>query len=187
MVVRYKTHIFAVSIIKTNIMKKNTAILDTFKKTIQFNFNGEEFTVDLTEGDLEDSWNSVEMKNGDVFDTNFSWQECFGIHEKPAFSLYPVLPNGDGTWSADWSDDKGIKIVEVIGDYSQYYDDVPLEYNPNALPHKFEVFNGNNELQLKTKKFNLACDTAGSAEYLKKGTGWYVVAIDANGGRKNIG
>ena len=174
---------------KTEIkLKKNTAILDTIKKTIEFNFNGEEFTVDLTEGDLEDNWNCIEMKNGDPFDVNLSWQgDIDDESEKPCFSAYPVYPNNDaeGTWSADWSDDRPIKIVKVIGDKNYYFNDEPQKFI-HLSKHTFEVFNGEGELQLKTKSFNRAVDTAGSAEWLKKGTGWYVEAIDPNGTRLNL-
>lgn len=163
-------------------MKKNTAILNTVTKMINFDFDGEIYEVDLKEGDLEDSWNCITNKKDVMFDVNFSWQDdC-----KPAFEVYPLIDNGDGTWSADHSDETRIKIVEIIGDRNQYYNDEPFTFNP-SLKHTFEVFNGQGELQLKTKKFNLACDTAGSAEYEKKGTGWYVEAIDSNGARKNLG
>jgi hypothetical protein len=168
-------------------MKKNTAILNTITKKINFDFKGEIFEVDLTEGDLEDNWNCIEMKDGRVFDVNLSWQgDDNDESEKPWFSAYPVLPNGDGTWSADWSDNSGgIKIVQVIGDKNYYFNDEPHKFNHDAR-HTFEVFNGEGELQLKTKRFNRACDTAGSAEYEKRGTGWYVEAIDNNGVRLNL-
>lgn len=168
-------------------MKDNTAILNTITKKINFNFRGEIFEVDLREGDLEDSWNSITMANGDVFDVNFSWQgDDNDETEEPCFSAYPVLSNGDGTWSADWSDNSGgMDIVKVIGDKNYYYNDEPQKFNHSAR-HTFEVFNGQGELQLKTKRFNRAVDTAGSAEFEKRGTGWYVEAIDNNGVRLNL-
>jgi hypothetical protein len=182
LVVRYKKHIFALSIIKTNnIMKKNTAILNTITKLITFNYNGEEFTVDLKEGDLEDSWNSIVTKDDVLWDFNFSWE----TGEKPCMSIYS-LEFVDGNYQKDYRNDTSVKIVEIIGDQNQYFNDKPFEFNP-SLKHTFEVFNGEGVLQLKTKKFNLACDTAGSAEYEKKGKGWYVEAIDSNGARKNLG
>ena len=101
-------------------MKKNTAILNTVTKMINFNFNGEIFEVDLKEGDLEDSWNCIETKDKITFDVNFSWQE----DTEPAFSVYPLVDNGDGT---------SIKIVEVIGDKNQYFYDKPFEFNQHVL------------------------------------------------------
>jgi hypothetical protein len=168
-------------------MKKNTAILNTVTKKINFNFEGELYEVDLTEGDLEDSWNCIQNQKGLEFDVNFSWQGADNDEtDRPGFEVYPLVDNGDGTWSADTSDYTIITIIEVIGDKNQYFNDEPHKFIHNCK-HTFEVFNGQGELQLKTKKFNLAVDTAGSAEYLKKGSGWYVEAIDTNGTRKNLG
>lgn len=168
-------------------MKKNTAIFNTITKKINFNFNGEEFEVDLREGDLEDNWNQIEMKNGDVFDVNLSWQgEDDDETERPSFSAYPVYPNNDaeGTWSADWSDNRPIKIVEVIGDKNYYFNDKPHEFN-HMLPTRYEVFDENDVLQLKTKRFNKAVDTATTQKVFHQKE-WYVIAIDSNNARKNL-
>lgn len=165
-------------------MKKNTAILNTVTKMINFNFNGEEFEIDLKEGDLHDSLNSITTKNDVVFDINFSWEDS-KFQPDPAFSVYSLIDNENGSWSTDWEDGTTIKIVEIIGDKNQYFRDTPQEYNPNAIPHKFEVFNGQNELQFKTKKFNKACDECG-IQKLQGNLGWYFMVIDAEGGRKKI-
>lgn len=45
-------------------------------------FNYKEYYLDLTEGDLSDSWQSIE---GSIYDTNFYWQ---GEPEKPSFAVY---------------------------------------------------------------------------------------------------
>ncbi len=161
-------------------MKKNTAILNTITKMINFDFNGEIYEVDLKEGDLEDSWNCISNKNDVMFDVNFSWQDdC-----KPAFSVYPLIYNGDGTWSADHSNDTGIKIVEIIGDRNQYYYDKPYEFN-HKLPTRFEVFNAKDELQLKTKSMNKASDEVVTQRF-KGNLGWYVMAIDSNNAKRNL-
>ena len=73
------------------------------------NFADEEFTVDLTEGDLEDSWNGVTTKTGQVYDFNFSWQE----NEEPAMSLYKVKEDN----STDFFDSESIKIIAQIGNF----------------------------------------------------------------------
>jgi hypothetical protein len=165
-------------------MKKNTAILNTITKMINFNFNGEIFEVDLKEGDLHDSWNSILNKNDDGFDVNFSWQHT-DLDPKPGFEIYPLLDNGDGTFSADHSDYTIIKIVEIIGDKSQYFYDKPYEYN-SKLPLRFEVFNANGELQMKTKRLNKASDEVVTQRF-RGNLDWYVEAIDSNGARKNLG
>lgn len=163
-------------------MKNNTAILDTIKKTITFMYMNQEFTIDLTEGDLEDSWNSINTADGVLWDFNFCWEDETG--EKPYMTIYS-LEFVDGNYRKDYKNDTSVKITEIIGNRSFYFDDKDFEFD-HTSKHTFEVFNGEGELQLKTKKFNLAVDTAGSAEYLKKGTGWYVEAIDVNGARKKL-
>ncbi len=106
-------------------MKKNTAILNTITKVINFNFNGEEFELDLKEGDLEDNWNSIVNEFEVVFDTNFSWEEVEPDEEelygKAYFSVYGLTDNGDGTWSTNTSDSTSIEIVEIIGSKKQYF------------------------------------------------------------------
>lgn len=169
-------------------MKKNTAILNTITKLINFNFNGEEFEVDLKEGDLEDSWNAIITKDEEVFDVNFTWEEVEPkdekIYGKPYFTVYGLSDNGDGTWSTDTNNSTSIKIVEIIGDKNQYYYDKPYEFNYKLLT-RFEVFDGNGVLQLKTKRLNKASDEC-VTQHFRGNLGWYCIAIDSNNARKNI-
>lgn len=161
-------------------MKKNTAILDTVTKLIKFNYNGEEFTVDLKEGDLEDSWNSIVTKDEVIWDFNFTWEEG----EKPYMTIYS-LEFVDGNYQRDYKNDTSVKIVQIIGDQNQYFNDKSFEYDYRLKSH-FEVFNANDELKLKTKSMNRASDTTVTAKFIHKEEGWYVIAVDTNGARLNL-
>lgn len=70
----------------SEILNNNTAIFDAVHRLIAFKFNDEIFHIDLTEGDLEDSWNFIETKDGQGYDFNFSWEE--GTLDKPSMCLY---------------------------------------------------------------------------------------------------
>jgi len=102
-------------------MKNNTAILLKKERLIVFKFRDETFCVDLAEGDLDDSWNSivsVDKKNGTankVFDTNFYWEEI------PNFCLYGVHENQEGQMLVDTSEEYPIEIVKQYGTKKQYF------------------------------------------------------------------
>lgn len=97
-------------------MKNNTAIFDAIKKTITFKFDDEEFTVDLTEGDLEDSWNGITTKKGVVWDFNFSWDE----DSEPSMVLYETYKE-DGFLKTNHCNDELFKIVKQIGNFVDYF------------------------------------------------------------------
>jgi hypothetical protein len=164
--------------------KNNTAILDTHTKLIKFMFNNEEFEVDIKEGDIEDSWNAIEDKKGVLWDFNFTWES---EEEEAYLCIYGLTPpDEEGYQSTNWNEDTSIKIVEIVGNASFYFNNKDFEFN-HLLPTRFEVFNEKDELQLKTKKFNKACDTTSCAKLLDGKDGWYFVAIDSNGARKKLG
>lgn len=163
--------------------KNNTAFLDTHTKLIKFIFNDEEFIVDIKEGDLCDSWNSIVDKNDVVWDFNFSWEN---EEEKPYLSIYALHePNDEGFQSTNWEEDTSIKIVEILGNASFFFNDKDFEFN-HLLPTRYEVFDNNKVLQMKTKSFNKACDETVIQKW-KGNLGWYVEAIDSNGARKILG
>lgn len=61
-------------------------ILNCKEKKVCFTYKKQKFVVDLTEGDLHDSWNSITLEDGSIIDFNFSWQEgC-----QPSITLYKV-------------------------------------------------------------------------------------------------
>jgi hypothetical protein len=127
-------------------MKNNKGILDCVKKTFTFMFRNEVFTIDLTEGDLDDNINAIKLKNGDIFDFNLSWQkDC-----KPVVSLYAV----DGFLVTDWEDSTSIKITHIIGTEADYFG---YEFD-NKLPLKFQIVNSDEVVIYKTKSLNKASD-----------------------------
>lgn len=94
--------------------------LNCFKKTLSFTYEGQGFIIDLTEGDLHDSWNGITLNDGTVKDFNFSWQEG----EEPAAALYATYWEDD-TLKTDHSDYFTINIQKVIGSYENYFDTTP--------------------------------------------------------------
>lgn len=61
------------------------AVIEVYSKVMNLRFRGENFIIDLKQGDLEDNWNSILFTdNGVEFDTNFTWEE------NPSLCLYPV-------------------------------------------------------------------------------------------------
>ena len=157
-------------------MKNNQAILNLSEKKINFKFNGEDFIMDLTEGDLHDNWNSFETKDGVIRDLNFTWNG-FSEGEKPYLTVYELRDNGDGTWSTDSfsGTDVSIKIIEVIGTEGEYFD-IPFDGVKTAY---FEVSNSDGTVFLKTKRFNKAVDIS----TLEKKD---CICIDVYGNRKKI-
>jgi len=119
-------------------MKNNTAILLKKEKLIVFKFKDENFSVDLSDGDLEDSWNSILLKDGNYYDTNFNWDEVGGV---PSLYLYKVN-EVDGELRVDTSDDYEIKIIKQYGTKKEYFTETPEDRRKlrNYLKEK-EKFN----------------------------------------------
>jgi len=163
-------------------MKKNTAILDTHTKLIKFDFNGTEYTVDLKEGDLEDNWNSIVDKNQVIWDFNFTWEHEVG--EKPYLTIHS-LEFVNGNYQKDYKNDTSIKIVETVGNRSFYFDDKDFVYN-YKLKAYFEVFNGKDEVVLKTKSLNRASDETVNLKTFKQDPNGYVIATDLEGAKLNL-
>lgn len=162
-------------------MKNNTAILDCVTKYITFKFKNELFTVNILEGDLCDSWNSITTKDGEVFDFNFSWEDTKG--EKPYLTIYSLIDDEDGVLSTNHDDFTIIKIGKSDRDIFfkearfGYYFDVESKitcrlYDENDV----EVF--------KTSSFNRACDE----KYIRTSNGEkiYMVIMDKNNATKRI-
>ncbi len=151
-------------------MKNKQAIVDFVKEEIRFKFLNEEFVMNLKEGDKEDNWNSFVTKDEVVRDLNFC---IFPDEGEMFFTAYELIANGDGTWSTDTSSDTKIKIIEVIGSVGSYLD-IPFD---GVKTSHFELFDDNGVMQLKTKKFNKACDLS----IINK---WKHYCIDIYGNRK---
>ena len=78
----------------------NTAVLDCKSKMLNLSFNGESFEIDMSEGDLEDNWNSFTMDNGTALDVNLHWE--YPQMEAPRLLTYDYkgqqnLANADET------------------------------------------------------------------------------------------
>ena len=100
-------------------MENNQGILNLTEKNITFKFNDEDFIMDLTEGDIDDNWNSFVDKEGVIRDLNF-WLEAGG---KPYLSIYPVINNADDTFSTDvdWLNAISVELIEIIGSEEEYF------------------------------------------------------------------
>lgn len=159
-------------------MKKNTAILDCVKKLITFNFNNEIFTVDIKEGDIHDSWNSIVDKNEVVWDVNFSWEDS-KYDPKPAFSVYALTKDEDsGLYSTNWSDYTVIKIGKTtLADKDVFFMEERFNYPfDQTSPITCTVYNDKDEPVFKTKSGNRASDEC----YMRrmKGEKVYTIIMD---------
>jgi hypothetical protein len=97
-------------------MKNQTAVFNAKNKILFFMFRDESFTVNLTEGDLHDSWNGITLKSGEVFDFNFSWEE----ETPPSATLYATYYEGEELYT-DTSDYYCLTITEQIGTSQDYF------------------------------------------------------------------
>jgi len=93
-------------------MKNNTATLNCKTKLITFQFQNELFIVDLKEGDLNDSWNTITTSDGVEWDINFYWD---GETRVPNLSVYGLEDNGEGGLQINTSDET---TIEIIGGYN---------------------------------------------------------------------
>lgn len=163
-------------------MKNNTAILDTKTKLIKFMFNNQEFTVDIKEGDIDDSWNCITTEDGVLWDFNFCWEneKC-----EPSLTIYALTEkDADGYQSTIWDKDTSIEIVEIIGNSNFFFEDKDFEFNGRLNP-VYEVFNGKGESFLKTKSLNKASDTGVTLRHNGDADA-YIIATDSNGATLNL-
>lgn len=159
-------------------MKNNCAILNCFTKQLFFKFEDKFFTVDLTEGDLEDSWNGIAFSENTSLDFNFSWQEG----TEPCATLYEIYQNEDGTWSTDFFKSYSLSIVNVFGTYADYFNE---EFNANKGNISYKVYVGSN-LVKRTKSLNTASDMSVNLTMLEKKEDVHVIAVDRSGATKII-
>lgn len=115
-------------------MENNTAIFSAIEKTITFKFLDEEFKVDLTEGDLHDSWNGITTKAGVVYDFNFSWEE----DTEPSMELYSTYKEGEFL-RTNHGDDHTFTIVEQIGNFKDYFGYEKGHYTSKEETNSFRV------------------------------------------------
>ena len=168
--------------LKPNIMKNNTATLDCNTKLITFCFQNELFIVDITEGDLSDSWNSITKSNGEVFDFNFSWEDDKDC--KPSLSIYGLEDDGDGGLQINTSDET---VIEILGKPSAdvFFNEERFNYVFDVTsPITAKVYNETNEVVFKTKSMNRLSDEL----YMRKSKGEivYGVIMDKNNAKKQI-
>lgn len=163
-------------------MKNNTATLDCNTKLITFCFQNELFIVDITEGDLSDSWNSITASTGEVFDFNFSWEDEDDC--KPWLSIYGLIDNGDETFSTDFDNETSI---EILGKHK-----ADVFFNEERFKYKFDVsspitgkvYNDKDEVVFKTKSMNRLSDELYYRKY--KGEKVYAVIMDKNNAKKRL-
>lgn len=157
-------------------MKNNKGILDCKNKTFTFAYLNEMFTIDLTEGDLEDSWNSILLDNGTVMDFNFSW-DCME-EAKPLVSLYDLKKDENGETLVDTSKNYPIKIIEIIGNRADY---LGLRFD-NGLSFKFLLVS-EGQILYQTKKIDkVAREFTKRVE--KSSSPIKILLMDSNGATK---
>ena len=141
-------------------------ILNCKEKKVCFTYKKQKFVVDLTEGDLHDSWNSITLEDGSIIDFNFSWQkDC-----SPALTLYAVDENN----TTDFFDEYQIEISLVIGTMADYFN---LEFN-YSLDCVFILFSAEKVKKLTTTSLNMLSDNKQDTDY--------IICIDSNGATKTL-
>ena len=98
--------------------------VDYDARTIYLCYQGEEFTFDLTKGDVGDYWNSFTTKYGETKDINF-YQES--VREAPGLSVYDLDADG----YIDTSKEESIKCWFAEGDYDNYFN--PKQVNQEHI------------------------------------------------------
>lgn len=144
-------------------MKNNTAILNTKLKTISFRFKEQDFTVDLEEGDLHDSWNAITTSDGIIYYVNFDWDL------KPNLNIYRC-----GDEEQQYDDSTTIEISLVIGTMADYFN---LEFD-DSLDCVFILFSAEKVKKLTTTSLNMLSDNKQDTDY--------IICINSNGATKTI-
>lgn len=158
-------------------MKNNCAILNCVKKEIYFKFEDKHFTVNLAEGDLEDSWNTIQFSDNTMLDVNFHWDES----DKPYMSLYGLTYDSESdTFNTNWNEDYPISIVQVFGTKADYFDQ---KFNSSTSDMSFTVYVGA-KLVKRTKSLNTASDMSVTLTMLEKKEDVHVIATDKDGATK---
>lgn len=99
-----------------------TAHLNCITKTITFNFSGQLFVIDLTTGDLEDSWSSIELCDGSIYDTNFHWEDD---NEEPRFGAYFIADSFENIpENIQLGSYTNFDIVEIVGTIDDYFNKI---------------------------------------------------------------
>lgn len=165
-------------------MKNNTAILDCVNKIIKFKFNHEDFVVDIKEGDIHDSWNSITDKNGVVWDVNFSWEDS-KFDPQPHFSVYEI-EEIDGELLIKTSNYTRIKINKQLkSDKDIFFKEERFGYIFDVTsPVVCKIYNKKNEPLFTTKSFNRACDEISLRKI--NGEMTYMVVSDKNNATKLV-
>jgi hypothetical protein len=70
------------------------AKLNCIEKTIELDYRKETIVIDLTQGDLNNSWNNIKLKNK-TFTTEFNWDEDSDDSE-PTLTIYRNKKNEIG-------------------------------------------------------------------------------------------
>ena len=96
---------------------KNYAIINYEAKELYLYFKGQEFTFDLTEGDIGEFWYGFETHDGEVYDVNYG--EEVG-EDNAGVCVYGTIEQ-DGTILIDTSNCTDIEIKDKMGDPSNYF------------------------------------------------------------------
>jgi len=100
-------------------VKKN--VLNCLEKKFYFIFEGKEYVIDLTEGDLGSSWNHITLPNGNEMNFEFHWDEE-EVNYEPTVTLYRLYKNAEGEWNQDHVlEEIDIEVDKIIGSYKTYF------------------------------------------------------------------
>lgn len=153
-------------------MNNNTAILNCLTKEISFRFEDKFFNLDLTEGDLEDYWNSINFWDGVTLDANFSWED------EPSLTLYGLIYNKEtNCYEVNTNEAYPIRITNVFGTKAQYFG---YEFQPKVGVNHLKVY-ANSKLVKRTTSPDIASDLCAKLRIVDKIENAHITITDKYG------
>jgi hypothetical protein len=159
--------------------------LNCISKELLLKFEDKYFIVNLAEGDLEDSWNSIQFSDKTTLDINFSWEYS---EENPSVCLYGLtyLPESD-TYETNTSEAYPIKITNIFGNKADYLNWV-FQPNNKDNSHKvihYRVYSGC-KLIKKATSLDIVSDFIAKSVIVDKLNDVHTIGMDRFGAKTTI-
>jgi len=123
--------------------------VDYDKKTLELEFEGEQFSWDLNEGDVGDFWHTFTKSDGTMKDINFHQED---ENQTPSLAVYGLKKDKESkkdNLSIDMDDETLIEVCETVGNPINYFG--------------AEVLSIFKKVQMTEKEYNM-CPNCGSME-----------------------
>jgi len=158
-------------------MNNNTAILNCLSKQLFLKFEDKYFIVNLAEGDLEDSWNTIQFSDKTSLDINFTWEDT------PIATLYGLTYDSENdVYNVNLKERYPIKINFVFGNKADY---LSLEFNDEIGVNTYRIFSGAKMIK-RTTSLDIASDFVAKSIIIDKLVDVHIVGMDKYGATKVI-